>query len=412
MHAFHFHANCVYVHVEMATKSEQVTAEIQPTTLEPPAQEIARGRISSNTDGPRILTESEMIQQGEIDEMSYAGNIPPEMTRVDQKTIYEIYKSLKHLNILITGVTGSGKSALTNAFLGQTEPGADGAAKEGHDIKTRCTERVEAKESKRVQQIGIKIWDTPGLKDGSGSKEQKKYLDQIAVVRERYNPGDLVIFCIKADTRFVDGKDNMNVKIMIKLTKKFGKDFWKDVVIVLTFANTLETINPHWMLLSPEDKTKEFKEKIKQYEEQIRSNMMNCVKIDPKIVKNMKVVPAGHYMIPGLPDRKYWFSTLWFQCLDAITTDQAKAALVYSYQGRISEGDKSDGNPGRIVLTDDFLPEKLLEMKQRYQMRGGLLGMLGGPLGLVTIPLGMWGGELYGERVYKQEIKENVKTKI
>ncbi len=49
------------------------------------------------------------------------------------------------------------------------------------------------------------------------------------------------------------------------------------------------------------------------------------------------------------------------------------------FQDRIVRGREADvrGNERKIVLTDAFVPEKLLELERTYKLRGGLIGMLG-----------------------------------
>ena len=365
---------------------------------------------SDNADGFRFMEESEMIDKGEIDEESFLDSIPPELQEFqrNQDKIKKIYEECRDFNILFAGLTGSGKSALANAFLGVRELGHKDALKEGDIISKPCTENVEGQTSSVIKpEVGFRVWDTPGFKDGR--KHQMKYQKQMACVWSKYHPGDLVIYCIKADTRFVEGKDNPNIKVMINLTKKFGTDFWENAVIVLTFANTLEAMNPTWgVLKSREEKAEKFRSKVQEYNDQIKKLLREDVQLKQDIVDKIKVVPAGHYTNQGLLDRNYWFTTLWFACLDTISAIDQK--VLFMYHSRDKMMDESDTRSGsaadRIVLTDDFVPKDLLQIQHNYKVCGALAGLLGGPLCVLTILVGVWKGEKQGEMEYHRRLRQ------
>ena len=299
-----------------------------------------------------------------------------------------------NLNILVTGLTSSGKSALVNAFLGKKH-GERGAAEEGEYIEEGCTKHVLGRASTRDEQSGITIWDTPGLMDGSA--KEKEYLEEIQCFWKRKNSNDLVIYCVKANTRMVDRKDNEDVKAMIMLKTKFGQDFWKNAVIVLTFANDIESIMPIWRKVKdPKERKAKFDAKIEQYEEQIHKSMIKHVGVKKKIVKRIPVVPAGHQcMRSGLLGND-WFSNLFTKCLETIPTSA----------GQVS------ASSNEIILQEDFIPAELLKLQKVYAKNGGLIGLLGGPLSLITIPLGWWTGGKYGEAEYIKQLKMTRDLKI
>ena len=375
------------------------TAADHQSNSDPVAEQLEAA--SNCDDGFRLMSEEDMIKSGEIDELSYLGQAPDELKELLEKQgkIMAVYENIRDLNILITGVTGSGKSTLVNAFLGHN------IATEGHEISRRGTSGVKGMKSVREQKIGIKVWDTPGLMDGR--REQKRYLREILVVWEKYQPGDLVIFCVKVDTRFVDGIENSNVQAMIKLKKKCGQEFWRKTIIVLTFANTIESLHPEWGNTSPVHKAKQFQEIIQEYRKVIRKNLIDHVGVTQEIANNIKVVPAGHKRSPELLDRKHWFSTLWFQCLDSIPTEEGKATFVFYSRNQLVDETYPGKKLDQIVLTDDFVPERLLKLRTKYGIHGGLLGMLGGPLGVLTIPLGWWAGKRRGEVEYIEELRKH-----
>ena len=369
---------------------------------------------SDNADCIRLMEESEMINKGEIDPESYLDRVPQELQefRRHQDEIKKIYENCSDFNILFAGLTGSGKSALANAFLGVRELGHKDALKEGDNVARHCTEDVKGKTSIIKPEVGFRVWDTPGFRDGT--KHQTEYLKEMACVWKGCHPGDLVIYCIKADTRFVQGKDNPNIRVMKKLTKQFSTDFWKNAVIVLTFANTLEAMNPTWgVLKSEEEKAEKFRSKVKEYNDQIKKLLVENVRIKQDIVNKIKVVPAGHYTNQGLLDRNYWFTTLWFACLDTISTIDQKALFMYHSRDKMmDESDTRSGSAAdRIVLTDDFVPKDLLQIQHNYKVCGALAGLLGGPLCVLTILVGVWNGEKQGEMEYHRRLRHESGSK-
>ena len=81
----------------------------------------------------------------------------------------------KSVKILITGKTGTGKSALINSITGLE------VSKEGHSLEPE-TEKVKYS-LKEVGNVSLKVWDSPGLQDGKvgedGTIAEAKYIRQI-----------------------------------------------------------------------------------------------------------------------------------------------------------------------------------------------------------------------------------------
>ena len=377
-----------YTFAKMATNEIQLqpfprpTARLRPMDGDHAAAAAAADIQQTSTDGHRIPTLQETMA-----------------SRIVQSTI---------LNILVVGLTGAGKTALVNALLGREE-GDPGAAIEGHKIDGPCTVQVEGRATARPEQAGLCVWDSPGLKDGATTVEKKQYMKEIECVWKRFSKHDLVIVCIKADTRFVEGRDNINIRMMTKLRKKFGKSFWRNVVIALTFADTIELIHPEWKAIEDiEEKIEKFKEKIKEYETEIKMNMERHVGIDQAIVRKIKVVPTGHHSEPELLDREHWYTNLWIECLNTIPAVEAQALFVLHSRDRFVTGSEVTPERGanQIVLGPDFIPKELIKSKRDGAMRGGLIGMLGGPFAVLSIPLGVWVGGRRGEADYADKLRQ------
>ena len=311
------------------------------------------------------------------------------------------------LNILVVGLTEAGKTALVNALLG-CEEGDPEAAKEGHEIGGPCPRQVKGRATARPELAGLCVWDSPGLDDGATTVEKKQYLKEIECVWKRLSNHDIVIVCIKANARFVEGRHNTNIRMMIKLRKKFGQNFWRKVVIALTFADTVELIHPEWKAIeNKEQKIEKFKETIKEYEAEIKMNMERHVGIDKEIVKKIKLVPTGHQSEPMLLDREHWYTNLWIACLNTIPAIEVQPSSVFHNQDRFVTGSKVTPERGanQIVLGPDFIPKELLKSKRESATRGGLIGMLGGPFSVLGIPLGVWAGGRRGEAEYTDKLR-------
>ena len=169
---------------------------------------------------------------------------------------------MSSVSILMTGKTGCGKSTLTNGILGLK---LNEQAEEGDSIVQRCTTRVTQYQKKK-RGVNVTIWDSPGLQDGTS--DQDRYLNEIM---EKCSNVDLKIYCTKMnETRFVPGDDNPDVVAMKKFTEALGPEFWKNAIIVLTYANTLEAFNVHWRKLNPKQKAKAFVAKVEEWEKQIK----------------------------------------------------------------------------------------------------------------------------------------------
>ncbi len=344
-----------------------------------------------------------------------------------------ILRSGKSIDILICGKTGCGKSTLINGLMGVKLMEKE-AAKEG-DSLTHCTTRVD--EYKTIKdKITVTVWDTPGLLDGTDKQD-----DYLREIEDKCPPIHLKLFCIScSQTRFVSGPnnaDNGDFLVMKKFTEAFGMEFWKNTVIVLTMANTVEAFKPKWKYLAPSDKQQEFTQYIDEFRSKIRSILEDDIKLDKDIVTKMKIVPAGHYDDRKLPGRDYWLSDFYFECLDAIPSPEAKGALLnlsldrFKMKSEVVDSNfKEDAEMQPIVVDvengfviisetiencsipvgsaspNDQPTEGSIGTKGAAGIGSGVggvlgfglgfIGLLGGPLAFVTVPAGAAVGTAVG----------------
>ena len=348
----------------------------------------------------RVEEPQQELSLNEIDKLD-PSKLPPELQKLNLPKIAALYRNAESVSVLLTGKTGSGKSTLVNGILG-LKVEDKGAAKEGKGIRGACTTEVNEHKTKK-DNVDVTVWDCPGLQDGTDNQDS-----YVREMKEKCTPRDLTMYCINVSaTRFVRGTDNPDVVAMKKLTKSFGVDFWKNAVIVLTFANTLEAFNVEWEFLSSEEKAKAFQSVIQEWKEQIRDILIHDAEIPEESVDAILVVPAGHYLKRTLPDREYWLSALWFNCVDAIPSPEGKAALVKINQGRIKRKKdvketefKKQAEDQPIVVNDILIPQ-LGGAAIGGAIGGavGFLGILGGPLVGITLPLGVYIGMKLGMHI-------------
>jgi energy-coupling factor transporter ATP-binding protein EcfA2 len=235
----------------------------------------------------------------------------------------EWIENSSNVSVFVTGKTGTGKSTMVNGILGTV------VCKEGHTLKPETTQV----ESFHLMKNGIQVivWDSPGLQDGT--TEESKHLDDI-----RCNCKgniDLFLYCIDMSaTRFVSG--NRDVKAMRQLTKTLGQDMWKNALIVLSFANVY-ILQVEDDFDKPEDLRKNFLDEVESWRDIIHQAMQEEVGLDPQLVKNVVVVPAGYHNTPEIvPGDGLWLSKLWKESVSA-ARPLAQPALVKLNAHRLVE---------------------------------------------------------------------------
>ncbi len=234
------------------------------------------------------------------------------------KELEEWDRDSNAISILITGKTGTGKSTLINSIVGQD------IAKVGSELDPQTLEVTEY--SKQIDDVTVKIWDSPGLQDGT--KNEREYRDDI---KKKCNKVDLLVYCIQmSDTRCLpEGKD---VNAMIKLTITLGPQIWKNAIVVLTFANDvieMTSLNTD----SEEEAHDQFVQDIDEWATLIHGYLRTKVGLGKELADCVPVVPAGVPEVPTLPDRysttkkSYWLSELWLKALK-VTALKAQPALL------------------------------------------------------------------------------------
>ena len=220
--------------------------------------------------------------------------------------------STRPISILVTGKTGTGKSALINGLIGKQ------VAEEGTTLGPQTSE-VE-KFQRIVNGVLMKVFDSPGLQDGT--ENEMEYIQEMS---EKCKYVDLILYTIKmTDVRM----HTDDVSAMRKLTVVFGEEFWTKAVLVLTFANEVHIPGED----SYERNFEHFEKKLQLWNEQLPVVLKNTLGVASGIVSKIPIVPAGYYKVRDLPGRRFWFSQIWKTILDRMKEiNKARTRFMLEY---------------------------------------------------------------------------------
>ena len=232
------------------------------------------------------------------------------------------------VNILVIGETGSGKSTLINSVLGFSK------VKERQELQRKKT--VELKRwQNTIGSVQINMWDSPGL----GGQDRKEKEKAIEALKKNCRDVDLCLFCCDMSSTRYFPEYCEETKV---LCDNFEKSIWKHTVFILTFANKFLLRIEDDFRGNPIGMKQKFIHLIKIWKQKIHMHLEKKMKIDPKIVKNIEVVPAGdhrtHQLFPD--DDTKWLNELWLQATGAIRHTAKPAALKICQQ--ILEETESD----------------------------------------------------------------------
>ncbi len=74
------------------------------------------------------------------------------------------WRNSNSISVFVAGKTGTGKSTLVNALLGEK------VAKEGDNLDPETSE-VESF-TRKIQEMKATVWDSPGLQDGTKNEDK------------------------------------------------------------------------------------------------------------------------------------------------------------------------------------------------------------------------------------------------
>lgn len=228
-----------------------------------------------------------------------------EETRL-QKRIETLCQREYPINILVIGPTGTGKSTLINALMG------DAVAEVGHGAASVQNE-VKLHEGE-YSGIKIRIYDTTGFSDSEGKSD-------ITIVREiaKENKFDLILICLRMDSR-ADDKVRTMFTIMGEMIRN---EMWERVVVVLTFANMFLQLRGI-KRLDDARKSEAVNNEIEQFKKYVHEFLRSSVKED--IIEKIPFCIAGEEEERQLPTTDDWLDQLWRHCI-ARSSDEARSFL-------------------------------------------------------------------------------------
>ena len=270
-------------------------------------------------------------------------------------------QSSKSLDIMIIGKTGSGKTALINGLIGR-KLGEEG------EVLTGMTARVEAKEFS-LNGMVAKIWDTPGLQDGTD--EEDRYLDEMKKYCSNCN---LYIYCVNMSQKRLDSAD---ITVMTKLTNTFGKDWWKKVLFVLTFANSIEGYCPLGC-----DKSEYFDERVKMWHDTLAEKLV-ALGVEQKIAESIVVVPTGYrkplvqnpdpWALPGISN---WFHNFWYKCAEVMDEKGLPVLVAFSHHRLKAPEDITEEDSKNCSIEEQPIPIADGVVIAGTAIAGGVLGLI------------------------------------
>ena len=163
-----------------------------------------------------------------------------------------------------------------------------------------------------MEDVGVTVWDTPGLKDPDSDGEKT-----IKEIKEKCgNQGiDLFVYCTQFDQPRLEKDD---VDCIRDITKAFGGGIWKRTLFALTCANKMTSVPP-----SVTDKTlsEYFQFHLEQWREALHRFVKENAKEISDQVHRIPVIPTG-YISPDknlpLPDKRLWLFQFWSACIEQV----------------------------------------------------------------------------------------------
>ena len=237
---------------------------------------------------------------------------------LDGVDIVACFKEAFYLRFLVCGRTGVGKSSLINSLVGcevcsVNDPGcSDGNFDPG---TTKVSETAV-----NIDGVIVSIYDSPGLQDGTVNEE--RYLQDMY---DNCKDVDLILYCMEMTaSRYTPAE----IRATQLITNKFGSDFWKRCVLVMTKANMVS--------VNPKDKGNEREYHKRLYDKFLQKFRNQLIEqgVPEDTARAIPGVATGYYY-PELEDERYvWYvsdrakpserpvdflSELWVTCFETIS---------------------------------------------------------------------------------------------
>ena len=235
----------------------------------------------------------------EMAEAVFEEIIVQEVEHPNQNITDETSFSKKNVvKILIVGETGSGKSTLINAMLGET------LARTGYgpNITQTCLEVHYG----NYEGTHVKVFESLGFLHPNF--EDKTIIKNITKLYP-INTFDILIICHRMNTRVDD-----RVKRMLSvLSKKVNKELWSCTIVVLTFANFFLQQKEIKELTTQDARKEVMLRHVDASKETFK--VFTKKKVEEQIFKEIPFVVAGAVDELKLPTTHNWITDVWNACI-------------------------------------------------------------------------------------------------
>lgn len=263
--------------------AERVTGDFSAVRRSAAAQ-TGHGNVPSQSWIEQGEESSREVAEGEADR--------PHTLRLPLEEVH----TKKEISIVFTGRSGAGKSTLISNMF-------DIEMKGGKLVSPKSITKNHYTVVTTENDVTLMITDTIGLQQG----KEKDCLKKLAKHMQEQGKGrtDILVYCLPVNpsSKF----ELQNIDIMQSLQDAFGRDIWKQVLVVFTFSNAA------WDRFKKKGKTKSKAEVISQYvehiqlygklfEEQLKKMKVPNVSVDTKI-NNLprEPPPENQTTIPAIP---------------------------------------------------------------------------------------------------------------
>lgn len=269
-----------------------------------------------------------------------------------EQALRNAFETLK-LKLLVCGKTGVGKSSLVNSLVGKEVCDVGGPGEDDRenpfDPQTLSVVEIRA----RIQNVLLSIFDSPGLQDGTGNDD--KYLEDMY---DKCKDVELILYCIDSTQARWSAQEIKATKL---LTEKFGMEFWKKAVLVLTKANMVQpqrrgANETEFLKKVVQRFSKKFKEQLK--EQGVDTTIADAIPTVAAGCESARVLPY----VSSIAGKDDFLLELWITCMETISGNSRDKFVRATEAGRF-RFEQTD----RVTSEQRQLYEELRRRAEEYE---------------------------------------------